>query len=78
MLLQVLLPVERLVTVVTLNVLGSCMDDHVGLNMSFLGKGLPTHAAPEVLLTFKMRKSNHQTTFVSEMIRLGCQNFLSA
>lgn len=55
MLLKILFPVERLVTVVTLDVLGSCVNDHVGLYVGFLGKGFSTHTAPEVLLAFKTR-----------------------
>lgn len=55
MLLKILFPVERLVTVIALDVLGSRMNDHVRLYVGFLGKRLSTHTAPEVLLTFRMR-----------------------
>lgn len=52
-LLKILFPIERLVTVVTLDVLGSRMNDHVRRYVGFLGKGLSTHTAPKVLLTLK-------------------------
>lgn len=62
MLLKILFPVERLVTVVTLDVLGSRVNDHMRFNVGFLGKGLSTHTAPEVLLTFRM-KADHIVTY---------------
>lgn len=62
MLLKILFPVEHLVTVVTLDVLGSCVNDHVGLYVGFLGKGLATYTAPEVLLTFRTRADQMVTS----------------
>lgn len=54
-LLEILLPVKCLVTVVTLDVLGPRVNDHVRLYVGFLGKGLATHTAPVVLLTCRTR-----------------------
>lgn len=78
-LLKILLPVESLVTVITLDVLGSCMNDHMRLDVGFLGKGLSTHTASEVLLTFRMRLDQIITKkhpFPRQM--MGWQNFLAA
>lgn len=75
MLLEILFPVERLVTVVTLDVLGRRVNHHVRRYVGFLGEGLSTHTAPEVLLTFRTRVdqivTRHRTDKRHPFLRSG-------
>lgn len=68
MLLKILFPVERLVTVVTLDVLGSCVNDHVRLYVGFLGIGFTTNTAPEVLLALRTRADHERGSTKRESI----------
>lgn len=73
-LLEILFPVERLVTVVTLDVLGRRVNHHVGRYVGFLGEGLSTHTAPEVLLTYRTRVDQivtHHRTDKCHFLRSG-------
>lgn len=53
MLLEVLSPHEQLVTVITLEILLTRVDDHVRLQVSLLRERLVTQSTPIIFLTCK-------------------------
>lgn len=66
MLLEVLPPHEQLVTVITLEILLACVDDHVGLQVSLLGKRLVTQSTTVVLLTCMYFKVGPQVAGIAK------------